>query len=234
MMIFLSGDTHGSFSRIKEFCKKMNLGINDILILLGDTELNYHLGAKDNEKKEFLQNIGVTFFIIRGNHEKNPENMSIYNRIKYKGATALVQLNYPNLIFAVDGEIYDLEDNGKKTIVIGGAYSIDKELRISYGDRWFKDEQPSEETMRKVEEKLRQNDWTVDYVLTHAAPLRYEPREWFLKWIDQKNVDKSTERWLDYIFSNLSFEKWYCAHYHGDKTIDKMRILYKGYCKLGE
>ena len=55
-----------------------------------------------------------------------------------------------------------------------------------------------------------------------------------IKWIDQKNIDKSTERWLDYIFSNLSFEKWYCAHYHGDKTIDKMRILYKGYCKLGE
>lgn len=38
---------------------------------------------------------------------------------------------YPSILFAKDGEIFDL--NGKQTVVMGGAYSIDKAIRIAYG-----------------------------------------------------------------------------------------------------
>lgn len=33
-----------------------------------------------------------------------------------------------------------------KTIVIGGAYSVDKFYRLSKGYNWFEDEQPSDST----------------------------------------------------------------------------------------
>jgi histidinol-phosphatase (PHP family) len=46
-------------------------------------------------------------------------------------------------------EIYNL--GGKKTIVIGGAYSVDKYYRLMRGIHWFADEQPSEEIKNKVE-----------------------------------------------------------------------------------
>ena len=63
--------------------------------------------------------------------------------------------DYPNLLFAKDGEIFDLD--GKQTIVIGGAYSIDKMIRVIYGYGWWADEQPSDEIKRYVEEQLEKN-----------------------------------------------------------------------------
>ena len=52
-----------------------------------------------------------------------------------------VEEAYPNILFAKDGEIYDIA--GMKTIVIGGAYSVDKFYRLSKGYNWFEDEQTS-------------------------------------------------------------------------------------------
>ena len=69
-------------------------------------------------------------------------------RIEYKsqewnGGKVWVEEAYPNILFAKDGEIYDIA--GMKTIVIGGAYSVDKFYRLSKGYNWFEDEQPSDE-----------------------------------------------------------------------------------------
>ena len=55
-------------------------------------------------------------------------------RIEYKlqewnGGKVWVEEAYPNILFAKDGEIYDIA--GMKTIVIGGAYSVDKFYLIS-------------------------------------------------------------------------------------------------------
>ena len=63
-------------------------------------------------------------------------------RIEYKlqewnGVKVWVEEAYPNILFAKDGEIYDIA--GMKTIVIGGAYSVDKFYRLSKGYNWFED-----------------------------------------------------------------------------------------------
>jgi len=47
-------------------------------------------------------------------------------------------------------------------------------------------------------------------------------------------VDKSTEKWLDSIEDRLDYEKWYCGHYHTNKTIDKMRFLYDSYLNIDD
>lgn len=49
---------------------------------------------------------------------------------------------FPNILFAKDGEIYDFD--GNKAIAIGGAYSVDKEYRLIVGAHWFCDEHPSD------------------------------------------------------------------------------------------
>lgn len=56
-------------------------------------------------------------------------------RIEYKlqewnGGKVWVEEAYPNILFAKDGEIYDIA--GMKTIVIGGAYSVDKFYRLKH------------------------------------------------------------------------------------------------------
>ena len=102
-----------------------------------------------------------------------------------------IEDEYPHILFAKDGELYDI--GGQRTFVIGGAYSVDKSYRLLHGLGWWPDEQPSEEIKRRVEESLDKAGWEVDVVLTHTAPLKYEPREVFLPGINQSMVDKSTE-----------------------------------------
>lgn len=62
------------------------------------------------------------------------------------GGKAFIEKEYPNLIFAKNGELYTI--GGKSVLVIGGAYSVDKDYRITYGYRWFKDEQLTETKKR--------------------------------------------------------------------------------------
>lgn len=80
-----------------------------------------------------------------------------------------------------------------------------------------------------MEEKLEQLHWDVDVVLTHTAPLRYEPVEVFLPGLNQSMVDKSTERWLGEIEEKLHYEKWYCGHYHTAKKIDKVEFMFDNF-----
>lgn len=56
----------------------------------------------------------------------------------WNGGTVLYEEEYPDILFAVDGEVYQIGD--KKAMVIGGAYSVDKEYRISMCLPWFADE----------------------------------------------------------------------------------------------
>ena len=107
------------------------------------------------------------------------------------------------------------------------AYSIDKEYRIANGYPWFQSEQPDSEIKKRVENRLKELDYKVDIVLSHTAPEKYEPIEFFLSNVDQSNIDKSTERWLDEIEDGLEYNHWYFGHYHNYKRIDSMEMLYK-------
>ena len=135
-----------------------------------------------------------------------------------------VEDEYPNLLFAKDGDIYDLD--GHKTIVIGGAYSVDKPYRLAYGRYWWPDEQPSQEIKDYVQKRLDGEEWKIDIVLSHTVPLKYEPVEAFLPGIDQSGVDKSTEEWLDAIENRLDYKRWYCGHYHIEKQTDRIMMLH--------
>lgn len=145
-------------------------------------------------------------------------------RIEYKlqewnGGKVWVEEAYPNILFAKDGEIYDIA--GMKTIVIGGAYSVDKFYRLSKGYNWFEDEQPSDEIKAYVEKQLSNNDWNVDVVLSHTVPYDYRPVDLFLSMIDQSTVDESTELWLGEIEKKLDYKWWYAGHYHTSRVSHK-------------
>ena len=46
------------------------------------------------------------------------------------------------------------------------------------------------------------------------------------------NVDKTTEIWLDSLEDKLWYERWYAGHYHTEKKIDKLEILFENYAVL--
>lgn len=224
-MIYITGDTHGQFERIENFCRRYGTGKDDVMIILGDAGINFSGGLRDQIKKEYLESLSVTIFAIHGNHERRPWTIDSYQEKRWHGGVVYYEKEYPSLLFAKDGEIFDLD--GKKAIVIGGAYSIDKMVRLIYGYGWWPDEQPSEEIKQYVESQLDRLNWKVGVVLSHTTPLKYEPIEVFLAGIDQSKVDKSTEEWLDRIEDRLKYEKWYCGHYHTEKKIDRLEILFE-------
>ena len=194
-MYYITGDIHGNLSKLTSLKTMKIINENDTMIILGDCGFNYYLNKKDKALKEEANNLGFTILNIKGNHELHPDQIDSYETKEWNGATVYYEEEYPNLLFAKDGEIYDIE--GKKTLVIGGAYSVDKYYRIQRGFRWFDTEQPSEDTKKYIYKQLNKCDWKVDIVLSHSAPLKAEPRHLFLPGIDQSTVDKSTEEYLD-------------------------------------
>jgi len=228
-VFYLTGDTHGDFKRVTALCYIVQSTKDDVLIVLGDAGINYFGGEKDRQLKYVLAELPITLFCIHGNHEQRPEKLG-YNETRWHGASAYWEPEFPNLLFAKDGEIYDL--GGKRCIVIGGAYSVDKPLRLSEGWGWWSDEQPSPEIRKRVEVQLDVEGWDVDLVLSHTCPLKYEPHETFITGINQAGVDKTTEQWLDTIEDRLDYKHWYCGHYHTDKIIDKLRFLFTDFLEL--
>ena len=202
-----------------------------MLIILGDAGVNYYLDHRDEKLKRYIDTMPVTLLCIHGNHEARPTAGLGYERAQRFGGEVMVQPEFPNQLFALDGEVYELD--GQSCIAIGGAYSIDKEYRLLRGAAWWPDEQPSAEIKRRVERALASRGWQVDVVLSHTTPLSYEPTEAFLPFIDQSSVDTSTERWLDEI-ERLDYGRWYAGHFHTTKTVDKLRLMYQGYARLGE
>lgn len=59
-----------------------------------------------------------------------------------------------------------------------------------------------------VEDQLDKVGWNVDFVLSHTTPLKYEPVEVFMKGVNQEQIDKSTEQWLDAIEDRLDYKKF--------------------------
>ena len=201
------------------------------MIILGDAGFNYYGEKRDRYVKKALSDLPITIFSIHGNHEKRPGTISTYHIAEWHGGLVYVEEAYPNLLFGIDGEVYDLD--GVQTIVIGGAYSVDKHYRLANGWGWWPDEQPSDEIKQKVEKVLSSRNWKVDAVLSHTTPLKYEPVEVFMSWVDQSKVDKSTETWLDSIEDRLTYNHWYAGHYHTEKNIDRLTLLFESIKEFG-
>lgn len=133
---------------------------------------------------------------------------------------------YPNIYFLEDGEHII---NEKRFLIASGAYSVDKEYRLETGKKWFSSEQMDDDTKEKISTIICLNN-SFDYILSHTAPLNYEPKELFLSIIDQSKVDKSMENYLQWIYENIDFDKlkyWFFGHYHSDKILsNKIRLVY--------
>lgn len=233
-MIFITGDIHGNLTRVKHFVDSYNTTTNDILIILGDVGFNYWLDGRDTTLKEMAKELPITFFCIRGNHEERPEtaitDTYALHTQEFCGDSVLVENNFPNIKYAMDGHIYNF--NGAKCLVMGGAYSVDKDYRIMRNWKWFEDEQLSENELRNIYNNIKGQSF--DYVLTHTCPFNTQPTHLFLDSIDQDSVDKTMEHWFQDIADSINFKYWYFGHYHGNWQNDRYIMLYTDFLQLGD
>ena len=130
-MVWITGDYHRVIEDLKARCQTSGVQPGDTVIVAGDDCTNYYLDTSDSIIKQKLQDMGIEFFFVHGNHQCRPENISTYKIKLYRGASVYVEDDYPNLNFAIDGLIYDFD--GKSLAVCGGAYSVDKHIRSLQG-----------------------------------------------------------------------------------------------------
>ena len=231
--IYITGDKHGLFSEVIWQVKSGRIKENDILIVLGDSGLNYFEDWRDEQLKRKLNKLGITFLIVRGNHEARPTGDEVnIETSEYKGKF-IVEADYPHILYMIDGEEYLLaKENGKlaTALVIGGAYSVDKFYRLRQQElghadyKWFPDEQLTKEEQDEIYAKIQKCHY--DYVLTHTCPYNMRPTDMFLPSIDQSSVDESMEKFLQKVHDSISFNRWYIGHWHTDRCINCFRFMF--------
>lgn len=238
---FITGDKHRYFDRVKEFCREMNTRRKDVLIVLGDAGFNFYDDKRDDELKKEISLLNITLFCLHGNKENRPQNIGTYGIRTFCGGKVYYEPKYPNIFFAIDGEIYTFE--GKKYMVVGGAHSVDKMRCLEEGIPFWFDEMPNDTIKAKVELELQNQDNKIFGMMTHTCPIDYLPTEMFIstrqsasikrkphkaksKKLFKPDVDRSTEIWLGELEKNLDYQVWFCGHYHIDKQIDKIQMMY--------
>lgn len=243
--VFITGDTHykEEYQKVERLCEKAQTTKDDILIILGDHGCLYYGGRRDMRMRKYLESLPISFMIIKGNHDQRPSEsiftLTYVDRPEVKG-TFYIDPQCPSLMFTTVYGEYEII--GKKAYVMGGAYSIDKWYRLEqyslgfHNYRWFYDEQMSESEMMSAYSAMEIESFRCnrpyDFILTHTCPISYEPFDKFIGGIDQSEVDKTMERFFDRVEKNIPYNAWYCGHYHVDRKVDKVRLMYNDILEL--
>ena len=226
--IIITGDIRGNpFQRLnlENFPEGKTYTKEDYVIILGDFGLVWDDSAMEHSCLDWLENKPWTTLFIDGNHE----NYDLLNKFPIEEwGGGRVQKIRSSVIHLLRGEVYDI--GGYKFLAMGGARSHDiqdgilevgdprikiwkkddfKLFRINHIS-WWEEEIPNEEERKNALKNLAENDYKVDYILTHEAPssdvvlmdhLLYHPDE-YSKWLEME------------IRQKVKYKKWFFGHYH--------------------
>lgn len=226
--IIVTGDIHGNpFQRlnVENFPEGKTYTKEDYVIILGDFGLVWDDSAMEHSCLDWLENKPWTTLFIDGNHE----NYDLLNKFPIEEwGGGRVQKIRSSVIHLLRGEVYDI--GGYKFLAMGGARSHDiqdgvlevgdprikiwkkddfKLFRINHIS-WWEEEIPNEKERKNALKNLAENDYKIDYILTHEAPssdvvlmdhLLYHPDE-YSKWLEME------------IRQKVKYKKWFFGHYH--------------------
>jgi 3-oxoacid CoA-transferase subunit A len=220
--VYIIGDLHRDFSAIESFCYNSDIDPNEEnwMICLGDFGGLYGLDYYDAAFKRQLSSFPFNYFVIRGNHERRASACAQFHpeqweKVQCFGGTCLRELCFPKIYYADDaGGVYNI--NGRKALVLPGAYSVDKDYRLYNGWFWNPTEQMSTEEMEAIESQVCGQHF--DFVFSHTCPLDWQPTDLFLKGLKQSGVDNTMEKWMNKLKNNITFGCWCFGHYHEDRA----------------
>lgn len=224
-MIAITGDTHNMIDDIKMKAElftqqaKRKLTKEDYLCVVGDFGFLYRFNKNYKEILLMFENFPFTTLFVDGNHE----DFDVINSLKEVDMFGSKVGKFTNSIFHLKrGEIYTIDD--KKFFVMGGANSIDKEMR-TLGFDYFFEEIPSYADELNAFQNIDKHFNYVDYVLTHTAPTFVVNTVLHSLNLTHKYNDQ-TEILLRHLELELEYKKWFFGHFHTDGLfLDKFRCI---------
>ena len=249
---FITGDTHGAHGTCQRL-RVFKIQHPDLIpeetgiIFLGDVGINWCGetlgGSYDDKDKEAVNKFGYQLYLVRGNHEFRPSTLP---NIQFKYDEEIYgwiyeEDKFPNIHYFRDGGgAYIIQEH--PIFVIPGAYSVDKNFRLATGKNWFRDEQMTKEEQQTFLCNLSiWADTCYDYlptIISHTCPYKWESyiNYLFMDGIDQENVNKDTEKFLDKVLAEVLYKHWYFGHFHDDKDFRDIRatMLFKKIIPLWE
>lgn len=205
-MVYITGDTHGDFSRFQSpLLKKADA--NDFLIICGDFGFIWNDSKKEQKLLRKIEELKFTVCFVDGCHE-NFDLLEKYPTESWNGGTA--RIIAPNLIHLLRGQVYTI--CGKKFFTFGGGHSQDFEFRSAAN--WWEQEQPTCQEIVAAAEVLKHHDQTVDYIITHEPPASLK---------DCLRVDTMQRLEIHAFFEDLitvcHFQQWYFGKCHLNRHI---------------
>ena len=232
-MIYITGDTHGEFSRFssKHFPDGKTLTKKDYVIITGDFGGIWDVNSSHNSETHWLKWLDEkpwTTLFIDGNHENFDRLDFLEKKDMFCGTVGIIN----NSIYHLKrGYVYEIE--GKKIFTFGGGYSIDKAYRTPHIS-WWPQEMPNNEEYKRGLNNLKKYDNKIDYIITHTCSLNAfnimkQYNQMFYKEVEE---ERQIRLYFSEIEKSVDYEKWFCGHFHISETYDKVNFLYENIKKI--
>lgn len=201
--LWVVGDTHGIVQDIAWIDQKAKEEEVELIIQVGDfgVRWDHHCDRYFQQKKQG----GPTWITVGGNHE----NYVCWQKLQAdQNFPVLIEL-WSNVYWAPRPTLMKI--NEEKFLLMGGANSIDRHLRIE-GKNWWSYEQPTREEMDNFFSLLE--DERPEIVVTHEAPASVN--------LGENNRENKVAIDFDNVIthSNHMPRKWYYGHHHHSGTTE--------------
>lgn len=222
--VYVTGDCHGEIDihklNNKNFPQQKELTREDFLIIVGDFGFPWNDDSEDRFWLKWMNNKNFTTLFIEGNHD-NIDLIRTYPEEEWHGGK--VRKIRENVLYLERNQVFTIY--GKTFYTLGGAESTDKEVRTE-SVNWWADEVPSEAELDKSLHVLADNNWKVDFILTHTCSrtvLNALGEEVVRSRIKGELLNDHFES----IREKLNYEHWYFGHFHKDiRVTDKDTLLF--------
>ena len=229
-MIYVTGDTHGNFSRLsnKNWKQGKELNKEDYVIVMGDFGLIFNPVMTKDELYwiKWLDGRPWTTLFIDGNHDNHPKLNELPRDLKFGAEVGIVS---DSIFHLRRGEIYTIE--GKTFLAFGGAASTDQGSR-RMGISWWPDEVPNYTEMDHCTKSIEKHGYKVDVILSHTCPDSIAPIIAGYRGIH--SYEDPTQMMLHHIITTCEFDHYFCGHFHINMDYDKYHFLYERIANLDE
>lgn len=235
------GDIHGTFEAISKFIIDNDI-TDTLLIQVGD----FGVGFGDSENtlirlnvlNKTLEERDCTVVAIRGNHDDPSWFNVVYNSDN----------DCRNILLVPDYTV--LETRNRTFLLVGGAISIDRKMRMAYDKGSVYKTYWSDEAFiynDTLLDEILKSDVNIDTVVTHSSSYYAYPysdsilQEWYAQdsnlYDDIKAERNDLNKLYDKLSTKYNIKEWYYGHYHSSTTTlynDTKFVLLDMYRRFGD